>query len=496
LRRATALASILTVTALTAAFGAAVTAPPAAAVSRPSYRGANTPAVQNDFNGDGYRDVAVGAPGASRGDDDIVGAVDVFYGSKSGISASRHQVVSQASPGVPGTAEPGDLFGQAVASADLDGDGYADLLVGDPRENVSGHELWGSVTVLWGGPQGLSGGATLTRPAHLDTAGVGDCGFGMSLAVGDVDGDGHMDVAVGSHCAGVLFSGPFTRAGKPAAVRTCDWLSPRSVMMGDVDGDGKAELFWLEGPVDGDLRGTVFQDNGTPQPDELPLANGWAGEVGDVNGDGYGDLVTGVPDDDYLENATGAAHKGGEIEVLYGGPKGIDPAQKPQVIDQDTAGVPGTGENADQFGLALSVADTDGDGYGDVLVGAPGESIGSKGGGAVTLLHGSKAGLTGIGATTYNQSTAGIPGTPERPDSLGAAVYLSDDTGDGHPEAVIGIPGEDKTGCVLTLPGTRTGPTASHSSDICGANAGITTNVAGYGLGAALTSARSAIDDS
>lgn len=92
--------------------------------------------LQGDFNGDGYQDLAVADPSAAVSGKDLAGAVVVFYGSANGISADRRKVITQATSGIPGTPEWGDAFGEALATADLDLDGYADLLIGDPSEAI------------------------------------------------------------------------------------------------------------------------------------------------------------------------------------------------------------------------------------------------------------------------------------------------------------------------------------------------------------------------
>ncbi|MER6329354.1 FG-GAP-like repeat-containing protein [Streptomyces sp. NPDC001034] len=489
---------VLTASAVLTAITAVTAVPlcPAASAAAP-YKGANTASVQDDFNGDGYRDLVVGAPYAANGSVEAAGAVVVLYGSSSTVSATHRTVITQATAGIPGGPEEYDRFGTSVASADLDRDGYADLIVGTPYEDVGGKASRGSVTVVWGGPNGLAGGTNIAPPAGFGE-GVAYCRFGMSLAAGDMNGDGAPELGVGSGCDGSSYAGPFTRTGASAS-RYLEWrASGRGVVMGDVNEDGRAERFWLSGPADDDLRGSVYLDNGAPAddtgsvdaPTELPYADGHAGQIGDVNGDGYGDLVTGIADDDYLANATGAAHRGGEIQVLYGGPHGITADQHPTVFHQDTAGVPGIAENGDEFGQSLSIGDVNGDGYGDVLVGSPGEAVGThQGAGTAVLLRGSSSGLTTARAAGYTQDTIGVPGAVETGDQFGAAVHLADLNRDGKAETVVGAPTENSDGCVWVARGSAFGPVPSRSFDVCGKSAGISVrNVGGY-FGATMTSA-------
>ena len=484
MRRAVTAAALLTTVAVTLA-----PAPSSAAVP---YRGANTAAVQDDFNGDGYRDLAIGAPGAANGTVEEAGAVVILYGSASSVSTARRTVITQASTGIPGDPEQWDGFGAAVASADLDRDGYADLLVGTPHEKVGSQASRGSVTVVWGGPAGLTGGAVIDPPARFGE-GMTYCGFGMALAVGDMTGDGAPEVSVASRCEGSSYTGPFTRTGRPAAAHRHNHLGmARGVVMGDVNGDGRAERFWLPGPTSGDIRGPVSLDHIDPStglPAKLPYADGHTGRIGDVNGDGYGDMVTGIADDDHLSGTTGAAHRGGEIQVLYGSAQGITTTQRPQGFHQDTAGVPGAAEDGDRFGHALSIGDIDDDGYADVVVGAPGEAIGSRGSaGMAVVLRGSATGLTTAGAAAYSQDTASVPGTAETDDFLGQAVHFADLDQDERAETVVGTPGENIDGCLWLARGTASGPAVDGSVNLCGKGAGLTIGSTDSLFGAALTS--------
>ncbi|WP_338018110.1 FG-GAP-like repeat-containing protein [Streptomyces taklimakanensis] len=133
-----------------------------------------------DFDRDGYTDVVMNHRDASG-----TGRLTLFNGSAEGL-----RYVGPAS--VRG--------GRSVAAGDIDGDGYTDLVVGQPYTSESGSDAGGQIAVLPGSPDGptTAGG----RVIHQDTAGVpggsesGDA-LGWSVAVGDVDADGHADVLAG-----------------------------------------------------------------------------------------------------------------------------------------------------------------------------------------------------------------------------------------------------------------------------------------------------------
>ncbi|WP_329571943.1 FG-GAP repeat protein [Streptomyces sp. NBC_01361] len=421
--------------------------------------------LPGDFNGDGYRDIALTAGTATVSGTYMAGRAAVVYGSSAGLNTAKRTVLSQASTGIPGTPETEDTFGDSLATGDLNGDGYADLVVGAPNEKTGTDTHAGAVTIVWGSASGLSGGTTVTdpRPTKHDY-------FGATLAVGDFDGDGHDDLAVGSTGSTVdIIRGGFTKSGTYSGTSTVTTaLDPNatsgSLAAGDTNRDGVDDLVvqgyapYGEG-ADDQYAATYLFLQPVTAPSAITLPGAYAAAVGDLNKDGYGDVVLGNPLD---KTSDPGGALGGKVTVLPGSATG--PALTAQKsYTQATAGVPGTAEAMDRFGTSLSVGDANADGYGDLAIGSPGEAIGSAtDAGTVVLLRGSAAGLTVTGAQAYSQSTSGVPGASEKNDSFGSGVLLSDINKNGRADLTTGAAFENGgTGAVWNLRGSSTGLTTS-----------------------------------
>ena len=104
--------------------------------------------AKGDFNGDGFGDLAIGAPGENLG----AGAVHVLYGSATGLTTTGSQFLSQGAGGIADAAEAGDEFGRSLAVGNFNSDGFNDLAIGAPGENRGA----GTVHVLYGSASGLT----------------------------------------------------------------------------------------------------------------------------------------------------------------------------------------------------------------------------------------------------------------------------------------------------------------------------------------------------
>ena len=436
---------------------------------------AATAAKAYDFDGNGKPELATGAPLLNRGSTWQAGGVVV-----------AGKIITQSTSKVAGSSEEGDHFGSALASADFDRDGYADPAVGLPGEDFSGKADAGAVTILYGTSKGLTG----TRSKQISEPGgkYRYAGFGGAVAAGDLNGDGYADLAVGavddlvdrlteddnpsSGTVTVLYggaSGIQTSGSKRLrGDRGEDWDHHfgSALAIADVDADSRLDLVVVSEGSNAEAAahpGSLSYCAGTssgPTTCRRLLHNralqaAGAVVVGNVQGDARAEIVIGVP-------TTDADTDPGSLHVVRLAGTGAATTGAGSRFDQDDAGLPGTGDVPDYFGAALAIGPVDGDGYADLVVGAPAEAVGDEDAGRVFLVRGGSTGLATSGNTAYDQDTAGVPGGSEDGDGFGAAVTLLDSSGDGTVDLTVGAPGEDDgQGRVTTLPGTGSGFTTT-----------------------------------
>jgi FG-GAP repeat len=380
--------------------------------------GAGTPQPgPEDFNGDSFPDLAIGTPG----ENEFSGVVHVLYGGPpGGLGGAGSQLWSQDSPGVAGVAEAGDQFGAALASGDYNGDGRADLAIGALGEN----QFSGVVHVLYGSPTGLSAaGSQLWVQGNSGLGGVAEVNdsFGATLAAGDFGGDGWTDLAI-------------------AAFRENDEAGVVQVLYGSASGlRGAGSQLWSQ------------NSPGVAGAAESGDQFGFALAGADLSGDFRGELTVGAPGEN---GNAGATH------VLRGSAAGVT-ATGSQLWTQDNPGVAGVAEPDDRFGNLLTGGDFDGDGPGDLAIGAP---IENTSGGVVHVLYGSAAGPTATGSQLWSQDSPGVADSLEGFDLFGGALADGDFDADGHADLAIGAWGEnDFSGVAHVLYGSPAGLTATGS---------------------------------
>ncbi|MFD5740592.1 VCBS repeat-containing protein [Streptomyces massasporeus] len=472
--------------ALATAAAAALTGTLLSSAAAPATAADGTHTPRADFNGDSIGDVAFSASGAYVSGKEDAGQLVVLYGTKTGVSSAKRSAISQNTTGNPGTAETGDVFGADSAYADFNGDGYDDLAVSSPMEDVGSDKDGGAVAVLWGSAQGITGKGV----SIADAAPTKHDRWGRNLAAGDFDGDGKADLAVGNTSnvvyvlkGGISASGTAIKGRysvKAPVQASGDGSGPLNITAGDVNGDRRTDLV-----VDGfeTATGQYWNTNylllgtssGLSAAAAQPLKAGVITGIGDINGDGYGDIVTGMHWNKTDDGVTfPEAADGGKVWITYGT---ADGAGSTTGITQNSGNIPGSSERNDYFGYELDLGDVNGDDYQDLVVGVAGEDIGSvTDAGQLVVLYGSASGLnTSSGTQSFAQSTAGVPGSDEKGDFLGTDVKLEDVTGDGRADVLAGSYENDGNGAVLYLPSNGTKITATGSRTVSPSDSGVST---------------------
>jgi hypothetical protein len=348
------------------------------------------PTIHADFNGDGFDDLVVGVSGEDIGGIVNAGAVNVIYGSSIGLSSSGNQIWHQDSLDILDAAKLFDAFGSALAAGDFNGDGFDDLAVGVPGEDIMGIISAGAVNVIYGSSIGLSSSGN--QIWHQDSLDILDAAelfdaFGSALAAGDFNGDGFDDLAVGV---------PDEDIGEIVDAGVVNVLYGSAAGLSSTDNQ-----IWHQDSLD--ILDTA----------ELFDAFGSALAAGDFNGDGFDDLAVGVPDEDIGDIDAGA------VNVLYGSAAGLSSTDN-QIWHQDSLDTLGAADLFDAFGSALTAGDFNGDGFNDLAVGVPFENTGDIViAGAVNVLYGSAAGLSSTDNEFWNQNSSDIRNTAEEGDVLG-----------------------------------------------------------------------------
>ncbi len=375
--------------------------------------------ASGDFDGDGYSDIAIGSPMVDELQNNIVGGrVSVFYGGAGGLDRNDDQVFSQDTPGVEDVSEPGDHFGLRLASGDFNADGRTDLAIGAPREAIAGVSgvQHGVVHVLYGTASGLS--AAADQLWSQDSPGIGDLAesgdrFGDALATGDFNGDLVSDLAIGT---------PFEDNG----------ITPD---------EGTVHVLFGEAGVGITSTGSRQLQRRTKilniVADNTGYAFGSALAAGDTNGDGFDDLAVGLPGDD-----TSGAIDSGSVMLFLGSATGAF-TRFSTVIHEDLGGIQGVAEAGDRFGETLTIGKLGADFFEDLVIGVPGDRVGTQdGAGSVHVFMSKSFGVDLSDQMVLTQSFI-HSGSPEAGDEFGAALSNGDYNGDGFEDLAIGVPFED-----------------------------------------------------
>lgn len=346
-----------------------------------------------DINGDGYADILIGSPSYDNGEMDE-GRVYVFHGTATGIAATPASILE--------SNKIAALFGFSISSAgDIDGDGYGDVIIG-AKGFTNNESSEGKAFVYKGSSTGLN-----TTPVWSNEGNQASAFYGHSVAsAGDINGDGYSDIIIGAH-----------------------WFD------NDDAEEGQAYVYT------GSPHGIYPENNQDYESDQTTSHLGYSlASIGDINSDGFSDISISAPHFD-----TGLTNVG-RVFIFHGKAVGLGDTAD-QVLD-------GTADN-ELFGWSISTAgDVNGDGFGDIVVGAPQYSNGEINEGRIYVFSGNTSGLNASPVLTVESNQAGS--------QLGFCVAgAGDANGDGYSDILASAPYYNNQGQVSLFTGSAGGANAT-----------------------------------
>lgn len=392
-----------------------------------------------DVNGDGYGDVLVGAPGYFNGQAGE-GAVLLYYGSATGLNPIPVMIESNQS--LAG-------FGWTANTAgDVNGDGYSEIIMGAYNYD-NGQVDEGVVFLYYGSAAGL-----VMTPVILEMNVANEFFGGMVASAGDINNDGYGDIIVGNSFADIygvnsgaayIYMGSATGITATTPYTRLDYnttnFATSVASAGDLNGDGYGDIaigdYLLENPNNDEGAFFIYYGTATGINTTLGLKIEGDAELmrlgyrictaGDSNGDGYDDLLVGA-----TGYANGQVYEGA-VFLYYGSAAGLNPTAVKLVEGN---------QNDAQFGFSMSYAgDVNGDGYGDVVFGAPNYDMGFLDQGIVYVYYGSASGLSSSNRTSLQLnrnrcyfgivSGAGDVNGDGLNDIVVGSVIYTDPTGEG-----------------------------------------------------------------